>query len=131
MTETSSRPDAPGGSISAAISNMVVRLVSDYTGRGPTKARTHITKDLISVVLSDTLTKGERSLIRDGETARVLDMRKAFQRTMRNDLVAEVEAITGREVIAFLSDNHVDPDFAVESFILAPATPAPQHGAGR
>jgi hypothetical protein len=24
-----------------AISNLVVRLLSDYTGRGPTKARTH------------------------------------------------------------------------------------------
>ena len=124
MTETSSGPDAPGGSVNAAISNMVVRLVSEHTGRGPTKARTHITKDLISVVLSDTLTKGERSLIRDGETARVLDMRKAFQRTMRTDLVAGVEAITGREVIAFLSDNHVDPDYAVESFILASAASA-------
>ena len=129
MTETSSGPDAPSGSIHAAISNMVVRLVSEYTGRGPTKARTHITRDLISVVLSDTLTKGERSLIRDGEALRVLDMRKAFQRTMRTDLVAGVEAITGRTVIAFLSDNHVDPDYAVESFILAPTDPAPQETA--
>jgi uncharacterized protein YbcI len=129
MTETSSGPDSTGGSTHAAISNMVVRLVSEYTGRGPTKARTHITKDLISVVLADTLTKGERSLIRDGETARVLDMRKAFQRTMRTDLVAGVEAITGRTVIAFMSDNHVDPDFAVESFILAPTGTAPEETA--
>jgi hypothetical protein len=39
---------------------------------------------------------------------------------MRTDLVSGVEAITGRTVIAFLSDNHIDPDFAVETFILAP-----------
>jgi hypothetical protein len=28
--------------------------------------------------------------------------------------------ITGRSVIAFLSANHIDPDLAVETFILAP-----------
>jgi uncharacterized protein YbcI len=119
---TDAPAQSPSGSNAAALSNLVVRLMSEYTGRGPTKARTYINSDLISVVLADTLTKGERSLIRDGETARVLDMRKAFQRTMRTDLVSGVEAITGRTVIAFLSDNHIDPDYAVETFILAPQT---------
>ena len=28
--------------------------------------------------------------------------------------------ITGRTVLAFLSDNHMDPDIAVESFVLVP-----------
>jgi uncharacterized protein YbcI len=37
---------------------------------------------------------------------------------MREDLVGLVEEITGRTVIAFLSDNHLDPDIAVESFVL-------------
>src|SRR5258706_453589 len=48
------------GSVAADISNAVVRLLSDYTGRGPTKARTYLHEDLVSVVLRDTLTKGER-----------------------------------------------------------------------
>ena len=39
---------------------------------------------------------------------------------MRPHLVAEVEKLMERKVIAFLSDNHLAPDFAVESFILAP-----------
>ncbi len=77
-------------------------------------------QELISVVLRDTLTKGERSLVTDGRTQLVLDMRKAYQNTMRKDLVAGVEQITGRKVIAFLSDNHIDPDVAVESFVLEP-----------
>ncbi len=75
---------------------------------------------LISVVLRDTLTKGERSLVADGRSQLVLDMRKAYQITMRAELVAGVEQITGRKVIAFLSDNHIDPDVAVESFVLEP-----------
>jgi hypothetical protein len=31
-----------------------------------------------------------------------------------------VEQITERQVIAFFSDNHIDPDMAVEGFVLAP-----------
>jgi uncharacterized protein YbcI len=108
--------------MAAAISNAIVRLLSDYTGRGPTKARTYINEDLISVVLQDTLTKGERSLVSNGETALVLANRKAYQNSMGLDLVASVEEISGRKVIAFLSDNHIEPDYAIESFVLAPRT---------
>jgi uncharacterized protein YbcI len=109
-----------GGPRAAAISNMVVRLVREYTGRGPPQASTHISEDLVSVVLKDTLTQGERSLVRDGREALVLSIRKAFQDTMREDFVAGIEALTGREVAAFMSDNHIDPDVAVESFVLKP-----------
>src|SRR5215212_10274064 len=108
------------GSMAAAISNAVVRLMGEYTGRGPTRARTHISGDLVAVVLQDTLTKGERSLVRDGEESLVLSTRKAYQSTMREDLTAAIEEITGRPVIAFLSDNHIEPDVAIEAFVLAP-----------
>ena len=108
--------------MAARISNVVVQLMSAYTGRGPTKSWTSMNHDLITVVLRDTLTKGERSLVSDGRQQLVLDMRKAYQYTMRTDLVTGVEQITGRKVIAFLSDNHIDPDIAIESFVLAPET---------
>jgi len=102
-----------------AISNLVVRLLSEYTGRGPTKARTHFNDNLITVVVQDLLTRGERSLIRDGKADLVLEMRRAYQLTMRDDFIAGIEEITGRVVIAFLSANHIDPDVAIESFMLA------------
>ena len=92
--------------------------MNTYTGRGPTKAWTSFDGDLISVVLRDTLTKGERRLVADGQSELVREMRKAFQRTMRNDAIAGVEQLTGRKVIAFLSDNHIEPDIAVATFIL-------------
>jgi uncharacterized protein YbcI len=103
-----------------AISNLVVRLLSEYTGRGPTKARTHFSDNLITVVVQDLLTKGERSLIRDGKADLVLETRRAYQLTMHDDFTAGIEEITGRQVIAFLSANHIDPDIAIESFMLAP-----------
>jgi uncharacterized protein YbcI len=116
---------ANGGSKAAAISNAVVRLLSEYTGRGPTKARTHINKDLVTVMLEETLTKAERSLVDNGKTDLVMSMRFAFQQTMGADLVASVEEITGREVAAFMSANHLDPDMAIESFVLVPQPPPP------
>ncbi|MFI4984682.1 MAG: Na-translocating system protein MpsC family protein [Solirubrobacterales bacterium] len=84
------------------------------------KARTYIEEDLITVVLQDTLTKGERSLLRDGEVALVLANRKAFQNGMASDMIVAVERLSGRSTTAFLSANHIDPDIAVESFVLAP-----------
>ncbi len=51
----------------------------------------------------------------------MLASRKAYQNAMKTVLVARIEEISGRSVIAFLSDNHVGPDYAVESFVLAPA----------
>lgn len=41
---------------------------------------------------------------------------------MRSDLIAVVEERTGRRVAAFMSDNHIDPDFAAEVFVLEPAS---------
>jgi uncharacterized protein YbcI len=105
-------------SVAARISTHVVRTLSAYTGRGPTSSWTSIDGDLVAVVLRDTLTKGERSLVNDGRTELVLLMRKAYQLTMREELVAGVEQHTGRKVIAFLSDNHINPDISIESFIL-------------
>jgi uncharacterized protein YbcI len=113
----------------AQISNLVVGLLRSYTGRGPTRAWTSIDGDLVSVVLRDALTTGEKSLVADGRSGLVLDVRKAYQMTMRADCVAGVEAITGRTVIAFLSDNHLDPDVAVENFILEPRSRETGHPA--
>lgn len=117
-------PDAPvvsgtsTGSLSAAISNAVVGLLHDYTGRGPTHARTTIGSETIVVTLRDSLTKAERTLASHGQALEVLAMRRAFQSTMRDDLVAAVERLTGRQVEAFLSDNLFEPDVAVEIFLM-------------
>jgi uncharacterized protein YbcI len=130
MTSTQT-PHPVSGSKAAAISNHVVRTMSEYTGRGPTKSRTYLNHDLVTVVLQDTLTRGERSLVGDGLDELVLTMRKAFQDTMRHELIGGVEQILGRKVIAFMSDNHIEPDVAAEIFLLAPAdADADPHGDG-
>ena len=56
---------------------------------------------------------------------RVLAVRHDFQMVMREELVAMVERTLDRKVVAFMSDNHLDPDLAVEVFILEPTTSEP------
>jgi uncharacterized protein YbcI len=104
----------------AVISTRVVQLLHEYTGHGPTKAKTSIDENLVTVLLADTLAKGERKLADNGHAERVLQVRHDFQVTMRDDLIALVEGELGREVVAFMSQNHIDPDFAVEVFVLEP-----------
>src|SRR5215211_2705763 len=106
------------GEIAAQISTGAVRLLSDYTGRGPTKAHTVINRDSVTIVLRDTLTKGERSLVTAGKRVEVLGARHAYQEVMGPDLTSLVENAIHRKVAAFLSANHVEPDVAVEFFLL-------------
>lgn len=107
-----------GGRLNAAISNRVVQIQREYVGRGPTKARTFVNDNLVVTLLQDALTKAERRLAADGKADAVLGMRHEFQSTMRAEMSAAVEELTGRRVVAFMSDNHIDPDVGVEAFVL-------------
>jgi uncharacterized protein YbcI len=110
----------PNGQLATAIANRLVKIVSEYTGRGPTRARVHMDGDLVACVFGDTLTKGERRLVERGEADTVLRTRRTYQSLMSADVKAAVEELTGRRVIAFFSDNHVDPDMGIEAVVLAP-----------
>ena len=114
-SEASSAVD---GELNAAITRAVVHIHSQYVGRGPTKAQTFYRGPVVVTVMENAMTKAERSLVNDGELETVLGMRRKFQGTMRTELVSEIERLTGRKVIAFMSDNHVDPDLAAELFFL-------------
>jgi uncharacterized protein YbcI len=39
---------------------------------------------------------------------------------MAEEMKAAVARLTGRRVLAFMSDNHLDPDMAIQVFILDP-----------
>lgn len=110
------------------IARGIVSLFKEYVGRGPTDARAYINEGLVVVILRDTLTKAERTLA-DGEQRNlVLELRRGFQEAMKDDAIALVEAETGHQVVAFMSDNSVSPDYAAEIFVLGerrdPTAPA-------
>jgi uncharacterized protein YbcI len=115
-----SPPDAqqPGNSLYVAISNAIVKLLHENSGRGPTKARTTIHENVVLVMLEDTLTKGEQNLVRKGRAEKVLEIRHEFQEAMREDCGLVIGQLTGRKVLAFMSANHLEPDLAAEIFVL-------------
>jgi uncharacterized protein YbcI len=117
-------PRLPDGELAAAISKMVVGALARTTGRGPTRAKTTFGENGVFVVLQDSLTRGEQTLADAGEGAAVLDLRRRWQRVMQVEISRELEELTGRKVIGFMSDNHIDPDLAVEVFVLEPLPPA-------
>jgi uncharacterized protein YbcI len=113
--------DAAGdGRRALAISNAITRLHHEYYGRGAHSARTVIQRNYVVTFLDDIYTTVERTLIDTGQYETVRETRLAFQRAMEDKFVAAVEEITGRKVIAFLSQVHFNPDISQETFVLEP-----------
>ena len=125
-------PESPerlaSGALLTAVANAVVRIVREYTGRGPTRARASLREDVLVVLMQETLMKAEHSLVNDGKAELVVEMRRSFQETMREDLSAAVEELTGRKVLAFMSDSHLQPDYSAEVFVLE--SPPRSHPSG-
>jgi uncharacterized protein YbcI len=105
-------------SLHVAISNTIVGLLREYAGRGPTRARTSIRDNVVMVMLEETLTKGEQVLVDKGRGENVLALRHEYQEAMREEGSFKVAEITGRDVLAMMSANHLNPDLAVEIFVL-------------
>jgi uncharacterized protein YbcI len=118
------QPDDPatealsGGRLLSEITNRIVAYMREHYGRGPIKAKTYVLDNLIVCVLSDGFTAIERTMMEGGEPELVLDMRRDFQRMMKARYSQMVQELTGRKVLAFLSQAHVEPDLTIEIFLL-------------
>lgn len=115
--------DAPaplgGGQLLAAISTKVVAILRDHYGRGPMKAKTYSLDDVIVVVMRGSgLTPLEKTIMDTGDPNRVIAMRHDFQHRMTKQFTDTIEELTGRHVVAFLSQAHVEPDLTVEMFFI-------------
>ncbi len=112
-------PALGGGQLLAAISNQTVAILREHYGRGPMKAKTYALDDLIVVVMRGSgFTPLEKTIMDGGEPDRVVAMRHDFQRMMRLQFIATIEELTKRNVVAFLSQAHVDPDITLEIFFV-------------
>lgn len=118
MTAHSEQEQPSGNTLPISISNAIVGFLHEYIGRGPSKARTTIRDNVVLVILEQTLTKGERSLVAKGRSEKVLALRQAYQEAMREESSAKITQLTGRNVIAMMSANHIAPDLAAEIFVL-------------
>ena len=106
------------GEMLAAISTRIVRLLREHYGRGPSRAKSYAMDDCIVCVLRNGFTAHERTIVEGGNPGRVIEMRQDFQRLMERRYRETIEAITGRRVVAFLSQAHLEPDITLEIFFL-------------
>ena len=111
--------------ISASISREMVRLYKELFGRGPTKASTAITRDIVICTLEDTLTPAERNMADMGEHQRLRDTRMFFQHASETEFCEAIERITGRKVRAFVSGIDTTQDVSAELFYLEPTNGQP------
>ncbi len=108
-----------GGALLAAISTSIVGIQRDHYGRGPMKAKTYALDDIIVVVMRGSgFTPLEQTIMDSGEPDRVIAMREDFQRVMAARYKHTIENLTGRKVLAFLSQAHVEPDITMEIFFV-------------
>ncbi|HEV3377778.1 MAG TPA: Na-translocating system protein MpsC family protein [Thermoleophilaceae bacterium] len=115
------RSHASLGDELAEITNGIVRLFSEYYGRGPTQAKTYILEDrYVVTVLRNTMTTVERTLAEHGETDMVRRVRLTFQEAMASSFKGVVEDVLGRRVEAYHSQILVEPDVGFEFFLLEP-----------
>jgi uncharacterized protein YbcI len=116
-----------GGRLLAEITNRIVAFMREHYGRGPIKAKTYVLDNLIVCVLTDGFLAIERTMVAGGEQDLVLEMRRDFQSLMKQRYSEMIEDLTGRKVLAFLSQAHIEPDLTVAMFLMD--GPVPGFGA--
>jgi uncharacterized protein YbcI len=102
------------------ISNALSRNHREHFGRGPGSVKTIINRGFVVSFLEEIYTPLERTMIEGGRPDLAYEARHAFQMMMQETDIAIVEQATGRKVRAFMSQNHIGPDIAVEIFVLEP-----------
>jgi uncharacterized protein YbcI len=73
----------------------------------------------VAVVLEETFTRVERTLVDHGDRDAIQQIRRQFQQRMADQFKSVVEQATGRQVRAFLSETNLDADVSVEIFLMS------------
>jgi uncharacterized protein YbcI len=106
----------------AEVTRSMVALHERYHHRKPVTAKTQLLGgDLLVCVLGGVYTDVEKTLIELQHSTTVQETRSEFQTAMQHKFVDEIERLTGRSVLAFISNSHVGPDLEIELFMLGPA----------
>jgi uncharacterized protein YbcI len=107
-----------GGELNAAVTSALVGIHTEYLGRGPTSASTFHHGNVLVTLMHGVLTNAEKSLAKTDRAPVVKNIRQLLHQTLEEDSRAAVERLTGRNVVAFISGNNLDPDIATDLFIL-------------
>jgi uncharacterized protein YbcI len=112
----------PGGELLAEISRSMVQLYKQLYGKGPTKARTYITDDLVVCVLEGGFHRGELALLEHGQEEPVVTQREAVQETLRDRFIELIERLVDRKVVSFISGVDAATETSADLFVLESST---------
>jgi uncharacterized protein YbcI len=117
-------PETPltGDDLLAAVTDAMVALHKRYHHREPMTAKSMLmSNEMLACVMGGVYTDVEKTMIELQRQTIVQQTRSAFQTAMQDRFISEVERLSGRRVLAFMSNSHVGPDLEIELFVLAPA----------
>ncbi len=110
-----------GDALLVGVTDAMVALHQHYHHRAPVTAKTTLLGgDLLACVLGGVYTDIEKTMIELQRTTVVQETRRVFQNAMQHKFIAAVERLSGRDVLAFISNHHVGPDMEIELFLLTP-----------
>ena len=110
-----------GEELLLAVTEAMVALHEHYHHRTPVSAKTQLLgDDLLACVLGGVYTDVEKTMIELQQSTVVQETRSAFQTAMQDKFIDEVQRLSGRKVVAFISNHHVGPDIEIELFMLTP-----------
>lgn len=116
-------PDPTADEIAARISDEIAAIHRESYGETVESAQTHVGDDYVVCLLDIALLPHERLLLDQGRAEdSIRDVRRSFQAAIGPTFAAAIEHMTGRRVVGFVSETHIDPSFCVEFFRLAPAS---------
>jgi len=116
-------PPLVGDELLAAVTEEMVAMHERYHHRVPASAKTQLLEDdLIAVVMGGVYSDVEKTMIELQRSTLVQETRSAFQEAMQHRFIAAIERLSGREVLAFISNSHVGPDLEIELFVLRSRT---------
>jgi uncharacterized protein YbcI len=109
-----------GDELLRAVTEEMVALHERYHHRAPVTAKTLLLGgDLLACVLGGVYTDVEKTMIELQRSTVVQETRSAFQSAMQHKFIAAVERLSGRDVLAFISNQHIGPDIEIELFMLS------------
>lgn len=113
-----------GEALLEAATAAMIALHVRYYGRAPGRADSRLMGDeLLACLMGEVYTEVEKTMIELQRQAMVKDTRSAFQHAMEHRFISEIERLSGRAVMRFISTHSVGPDLELELFWLAPARP--------
>jgi uncharacterized protein YbcI len=107
-----------GSELNQALANAVVAHHRTCFGRGPSNIQAFHRHNVVVLVMSDTLTRGERTLVAGGAEGTARLMRQQLGETMRPALITTIEQLTGCGVDAFMSGTDMGSDLAAVVVVL-------------